>query len=145
MLPQSRYEAICPHACSRALGIPTKGLDKSSPELRLVQRGLDKLARRCCASFFLSSGFKAKLGQNHRIETPQWPDSIHPSMRCDMAVRAQHLLLTHCVLILPCPPSPSGSGGSFWGLHALLLLCLCLSVCLGPWPGILEWDACLEG
>ena len=77
MLPQGGYEAICAHACSRALGIPTNGSDKPFPELRPVRRGLDKLASRCCASFFLSSGFKAKLGQNHRIETPRWPDSIH--------------------------------------------------------------------
>lgn len=77
MLPQGGYEAICPLACSRALGTPTNGLDKPFPQLRPVQRGLDKLASHCCASFFLSSGFKAKLGQNHRIETPWWPDSIH--------------------------------------------------------------------
>ena len=71
MLPQGRYKAICPHVCSLALEIPTNGLNKPFPELRLVQRGLDKLASCCCASLFLSSGFKAKLSQNHRIETPQ--------------------------------------------------------------------------
>lgn len=42
-----------------ALGIPTNVLDKPFPELRLMQRGLDKLATCCCASFFRSSVLKA--------------------------------------------------------------------------------------
>jgi len=76
VLPEGGYEAICPHACSRALAIPTNGLDKPFAELRPVQRGLDKLASRCCASFFPSSRFRAKLGQTHGIETPRWPGSV---------------------------------------------------------------------
>lgn len=105
--------------CSHAPRIPTNGLDKPFLELRLVQRGLDKLASHCCASFFLSSGFKAKLGQKHCFETPRWPDSIYV-VWCG----SQHTEPTAD----PLPPHPtvsaflSGTGASFWGLHTLLAL-----------------------
>lgn len=105
MLSQGGYKAICPHACSRALGIHTNGLDRPFPELRLVQRGLDKLASCCCASFFLSTGFETKLGQNHRIETPRWPDSIHTVQYSSLyaAPTADSLL-----------PHPTMSAFAFW-------------------------------
>lgn len=131
MLPQGGHKAICPSVCSCALGVPTKVSDKPFPELRLAQRGSDKLGSRCCASFFLSSGFKAKLRQNHRAETPRWT----PSMACNRAASMQPVQLTHCFPILPCPPSPSGMGTSFWGHHAAGLLCLRTSVILGPQLG----------
>lgn len=127
MLPQGGHKAICPSVCSCALGVPTKVSDKPFPELRLAQRGSDKLGSRCCASFFLSSGFKA----NHRAETPRWT----PSMACNRAASMQPVQLTHCFPILPCPPSPSGMGTSFWGHHAAGLLCLRTSVILGPQLG----------
>lgn len=131
MLPQGGHKAICPPVCSRALGVPTKGSDKPFPELQLAQRGSDKLGSRCCASLFLSSGFKAKLRQNHRAETPRWTQST----ACNRAVSMQPVQLTHRFPILPCPPSPSGTGTSFWGHHAAGLLCLCTSVILGPQLG----------
>lgn len=105
MLPQGRYEAICPQMCGHAPQIPTNGLDKPFLELRLVQRGLDKLASHYCASFFLSSGFKAKLGQNHSFETPWWPDSIYV-VWCG----SQHTEPTAD----PLPPHPTMSAFVFW-------------------------------
>lgn len=133
MLPQGRYEAICPQMCSHAPRIPTNGLDKPFLELMLVQRGLDKLASHCCASFFLSCGFKAKLGQNHCFETPQWPDSIYV-VWCG-SQHTEPTALTHCLPILLCPPSflaqvPVSEAST------LCLLCLCPSVTLGPWSEI---------
>lgn len=50
----------CRLSVPSALGISTNWLDKPFAQLRLVQRGLDKLASCCCyASFFQSCVFKA--------------------------------------------------------------------------------------
>lgn len=78
--------------CSHAPTIPTNGSDKPFPELWQVQRGSDKLNSHC-ATFFLSSGFKAKLSQNHRAET--LVDSTH-----SMQYGSQHAAHTADSLLL---------------------------------------------
>lgn len=63
------------------------------------------LTRCCCASFVLSSGFKAKLSQNHGIETPRWPDSVHTARN-----GSQHAAPTADSLL----PHPMNSAFASW-------------------------------
>lgn len=53
----------------------------------------------------LSYGFKAKLSQNHRIETSQWADSVHTTRN-----GSQHAAPTADSLL----PRPMNSAFTFW-------------------------------
>lgn len=127
--------------CSHAPTVPTNGSDKPFPELWQVQRGSDKLSSRC-ATFFLSSGFKTKLSQNHRTETLWWT----PRTACDKAASTQPILLIHCFSILPaCLHLPA------WVLVSGATVFLGLSACVYRWSWacecgslVLEQDGCLQ-